>query len=309
MNKLINIKAVESITGISQHVIRAWENRYKAVEPIRTDSNHRMYSDDQITKLELLKKLTDNGYAIGRIAHLSIHELSEHLTNIKPEYHFEPMGSASPSFQDIIDSCIAYTMLYKAQEIQETLEVAVHEYGQFVFLREVIEPLLVKVGELWAKGEMRVSHEHFIAAVIKQTLNNLVSSNKTTSDAKSIVLATTSGELHEMGCLMGAVIASSFGLRTIYLGTSLPAEEIIFSTQKNKSIIVFLGVVYPIHKDETIEIIKKIKQYTSLNCNVIVAGNINTLSHFTELEEIDRIHLIKSQEEFIQFLQSISGQI
>lgn len=307
INKLINIKAVETITGITQHVIRAWENRYKAIVPMRTESNHRLYSNEQIEKLHLLKKLTENSYSISRIAHYDKTQLSALINELEPT--LVNKKDETPSYNEIINNCITYTQSYQTKEIEETLELAVQEFGQFIFLKEIIEPILIRVGELWTKGELRVSHEHFIAAVIKNTLINLMSANKVSSDAKSIILATTSGELHEMGCLIGGVIASSFGLKTVYLGTSLPAEEIIFSTKRSNAVIVFLGLVYPVNKEETSSIIKRINKYTDLNCNIVVAGNSATLNHFNDLQKINGIHFLKSQSEFIEFLQSISGQI
>ena len=75
------IGAVSRITGIGSETLRAWERRYDAVEPIRTDSGDRMYSRDDITKLLLLKKLVDHGISIGTIARLDIGELKKLAEN------------------------------------------------------------------------------------------------------------------------------------------------------------------------------------------------------------------------------------
>ena len=46
------IKVVARRTGLSAHVIRIWEKRYGAVEPERTETKRRLYSDEQIERLE-----------------------------------------------------------------------------------------------------------------------------------------------------------------------------------------------------------------------------------------------------------------
>lgn len=65
------INVVSKLTGLSSHLIRAWEKRYNAVEPSRTGTNRRVYSDEAVEKLKLLKLLTSKGYSIGNIASLS----------------------------------------------------------------------------------------------------------------------------------------------------------------------------------------------------------------------------------------------
>jgi DNA-binding transcriptional MerR regulator len=63
-----SIGAVAKITGLTDHTIRVWERRYKAVVAKRTEGGHRVYSAANVEKLGLLKQLTDNGLSIGGIA-------------------------------------------------------------------------------------------------------------------------------------------------------------------------------------------------------------------------------------------------
>ena len=69
------IGAVSRITGIGSETLRAWERRYKAVIPKRTDSGDRQYTRDDVAKLLLLKSLTETGLSIGTIANLDAAEL------------------------------------------------------------------------------------------------------------------------------------------------------------------------------------------------------------------------------------------
>ena len=82
------IKAVSNLTGLSIHVIRAWEKRYNAVIPRRTDTNRRLYSHDDVEKLKLLSRASDMGYSIGNIASYNIDDLEkivgeENTTEVK----------------------------------------------------------------------------------------------------------------------------------------------------------------------------------------------------------------------------------
>ena len=73
------IGAVCRLTGLSQHVLRVWERRYSAVEPIRSETDRRLYRQQDIDRLTLLKALVDRGQAIGSIAELDNEELQRRL--------------------------------------------------------------------------------------------------------------------------------------------------------------------------------------------------------------------------------------
>src|SRR5689334_7608896 len=71
------IKVVARRTGLSAHVIRIWEKRYGAVEPERTETRRRLYSDEQIERLSLLREITQSGHSIGHVAKLPTEKLRQ----------------------------------------------------------------------------------------------------------------------------------------------------------------------------------------------------------------------------------------
>ncbi|HQW30007.1 MAG TPA: MerR family transcriptional regulator [Verrucomicrobiales bacterium] len=75
------ISAVARLTGVSPHVLRVWERRYGVVEPGRSDSKRRRYTQDDIQRLTLLKTLVDHGHAIGSVARLATAQLEERLAS------------------------------------------------------------------------------------------------------------------------------------------------------------------------------------------------------------------------------------
>ena len=71
------ISAVARMSGLSPHVLRVWERRYSVVEPRRSDNQRRQYSQTDVDRLVLLKRLVDHGHAIGIVASLTMDQLSE----------------------------------------------------------------------------------------------------------------------------------------------------------------------------------------------------------------------------------------
>lgn len=73
------IGAVSRLTGITTSLIRVWEKRHKVVEPVRTDTGNRLYQQEDIARLALIKSLLDSGDTIGSIAALSLTQLEERV--------------------------------------------------------------------------------------------------------------------------------------------------------------------------------------------------------------------------------------
>lgn len=74
------IGTVSKLTGVDPHTIRAWERRYRAIVPRRTDGGTRLYADQDVHRLRLLKAVTDAGDAIGVVANLSDGDLRVRLS-------------------------------------------------------------------------------------------------------------------------------------------------------------------------------------------------------------------------------------
>ncbi len=79
MPSLYRIGAVSRLTGIPTDTLRIWERRYELVKPQRTEKGGRLYSQDDVTRLTMIKTLVDRGHAIGTVARLEMQELRTRL--------------------------------------------------------------------------------------------------------------------------------------------------------------------------------------------------------------------------------------
>jgi len=65
---LYSIKDLEYLSGIKAHTIRIWEKRYQLLEPNRTETNIRSYSDKDVRRILNVTMLIKNGYKISLVA-------------------------------------------------------------------------------------------------------------------------------------------------------------------------------------------------------------------------------------------------
>ena len=74
-----NIGAASRLSGVSREKIRMWERRYGAVTPDRDAGNHRLYSQEDVERLALIRALVDRGHAVSKVATLSRSALESRL--------------------------------------------------------------------------------------------------------------------------------------------------------------------------------------------------------------------------------------
>jgi DNA-binding transcriptional MerR regulator/methylmalonyl-CoA mutase cobalamin-binding subunit len=245
-NVQLAIKVVSQRTGLSAHVIRIWEKRYGAVRPVRTSTNRRLYSEEEIERLILLRDLTRAGHSIGVVAILPTQELRK----LAPEL---PLGRSdgtggttrSAGATALLEECITAAKTLDSARLESVLARAAVALGAQGLLQKVIAPLAQTIGELWRDGSITAAHEHFASAVIRIFLGHAAQPFAGQEGAPVLVVGTPSGQLHELGALLVAAAASNLGWHVTYLGASLPAAEIAGAARQNRARAVALSLVYP----------------------------------------------------------------
>jgi len=267
------IKVVVRRTGLTAHVIRIWEKRYGAVEPERTETNRRLYSDDQVERLSLLRDVTQAGHSIGQVAKLPTEKLrelakDERLSNGRASF-VPPTSSASSAFQE---ECIAAVKSLDSRALDQTLRRAATELGSQGMLQRVIAPLAQTIGQLWRDGVITAAHEHFASAVIRILLGHAAKPFAGSDSAPGIVVATPAGQIHELGALLVGAAAANLGWHVTYLGASLPAAEIAGAARQNHARAVALSLVYPEDDSRLESELTRLRELLPADVVVLVGG-------------------------------------
>jgi DNA-binding transcriptional MerR regulator/methylmalonyl-CoA mutase cobalamin-binding subunit len=291
------IKAVSRSTGLSAHVIRIWEKRYDAVKPNRTDTNRRLYSEEQIERLNLLRELTGAGHSIGAVAKLPSVELRK-LASAAAREASRPSGAAKqiPAAENLLEKCVTAVKALDSGALEETLKRASTTLGTQGLLQRLIAPLAQEIGELWRDGAITAAHEHFASAVIRVFLGHAAKPFAGEENAPVLVVATPIGQLHELGALLVGAAAANLGWRVTYLGASLPAAEIAGAARQNRAIAVALSLVYP-EDDPRLEAeLARLRELLPAETLVLAGGRAmpaygETLKRISALQITDLPHL------------------
>jgi DNA-binding transcriptional MerR regulator len=238
-----SIRDIETLSGIKAHTLRIWEQRYGFLTPHRTDTNIRFYSDEQLKMILNIALLNKNGYKISKIAEMGQDQVRETILRI---------SEASGSCDSLVDSLIHAMVDFDEDRFEKTLNSAIIKMGFGHAFENMILPFLDRTGMLWATGVIRPVQEHFMSNLIRRKLNVAIDNIyiKRTEATRRFVLFLPEGEWHELMLLYTDYVLRSHNHEVIYLGASVPHDDLTSLGTEYKPDYLITFVTAPIqHTD------------------------------------------------------------
>jgi len=232
------LRTVSRMTGLSADVIRAWERRYGVVAPARGPRGARLYSTEDVDQLRLLRRAVSTGRAIGDIARLSRRALEDLIG--APEVAAPRTQGAAPG-NETLSQAITALERFDWTALDRCIGDALVGLGARDFVEQVATPLMIEVGERWRDGRLSVADEHLVSGLMHNVLAGVLRSRGRVGNP-TVLLATPSGERHELGLLMAALVIAESGCGLCYLGIDLPAAEVTAAARRSHAAVVGLGV-------------------------------------------------------------------
>jgi DNA-binding transcriptional MerR regulator/methylmalonyl-CoA mutase cobalamin-binding subunit len=304
---LYPIRYVSQRTGLTPHVIRAWEKRYRAVIPHRTAKNRRLYCEDDILRLKLLKTTTDAGHAISQVAQLD----SQDLQNLAQQdiadnprtqlINDAPLKPAAAD--DLLEQCLSAVLNLDSAALERSYDRAAIDLTRPMLLRDLIVPLFQNIGKLWHGGSLKIVNEHMATTVTRNFLLSMLRSTRIMEPAPKIVIATTVGQWHDVGALTVALIAAENGWHPLYYGPNLPAEEIAAGVRQGGAKAVAISITHLLNQDPLVEELRKLRRYIGNEVTLFVGGR--ALPDYVQILKDVNANYIRSIEEFSDELNSI----
>ena len=214
-----SVAQVEALTGIKAHTLRIWERRYDFLNPMRTATNIRYYSDEELKKLLNFGILVRNGYRVSKLNKMSDEEVFDEVTKVLAN----PNSESSDDMKGLTLSMLEMN----EEEFDDIFERQVIRRGFLKAITESVYPFLQYVGVLWTTNKAMIAQEHYISNLIRQKIIAAIERlSIPQKDAPSIVLFLLEGEEHEIGLLLASFVAKEMGWNVYYLGQSVPIVNI-----------------------------------------------------------------------------------
>ncbi|MFM9908860.1 MAG: MerR family transcriptional regulator, partial [Chitinophagaceae bacterium] len=219
MNKF-TIKDLENLSGIKAHTIRIWEQRYTFLQPQRTATNIRYYSNQELKTLLNISLLNKYGYKISHINRMKNGELRDKILSLT--------GSQAQQ-ERIVNDLIQNMIDLNIEEFEEILDQHITLRGIEKTITYIIFPFLERIGILWLTDHINPAQEHLITNIIRQKIIVGIDNIVTPFELKqNVLLFLPENEHHELGLLFMNYLLKSRGVKTIYLGSNVPLPDLEF---------------------------------------------------------------------------------
>lgn len=233
---IAGIRAVAHRTGIAADTLRVWERRYGFPRPLRRPGGSRLYSEADMLRLELVARALEAGFRPSEVVGLPVGDLTKVLQGSLPKAPpnaadvvtpprvspAEQLGPV-PAVGDIIEALRADDLV----RVRARLRAAAVALGPRAFVIQIAQPLAVRVGELWARGLLRVRHEHVMSTCLTAQLHLLLGALDDGDRSPTVLLATLPAEPHLLGVDMAAVYLATALAAPRVLGADTPPEQIV----------------------------------------------------------------------------------
>jgi MerR family transcriptional regulator, light-induced transcriptional regulator len=258
------IKELEALSGIKAHTIRIWEQRYKILSPGRTDTNIRYYNETDLKHLLNISLLNKNGFKISKLANLSDSQIRNMVMDLN-ENNLE--------FENQIDALILAMIEFNEASFEKIISTNILRIGFESCIMNIAMPLLQRIGLLWQTTAIRPTHEHFVSNLIRQKIIVAIDGqiNFRVNWAKKCLLFLPERELHELSLLFYNFILRSRGNHTLYLGASVPLNDVMAASLDYKPDYIFTLCVSHPPKSQVQEYINKLSAAFP-SANIVISG-------------------------------------
>lgn len=221
------IKTIADLAGFSPTLLRAWERRYEILEPERTDSGHRLYTDDDLRVLREIKRRLGTGRTIGEVVAMGRPGLLSSLEPVSLESLNRQLIQAALDFDEVT--------------LQRLLDQAFASFSTATVLDQVLETTCHHMGRLWATGVASVAHEHLLSTVLGRRLQRLLDFAGPIA-GRPVFCACLPDEQHELGIMVVTYRLRCLGVGAVCLGRGLPVADLASACRTSNPTHVFLSV-------------------------------------------------------------------
>jgi MerR family transcriptional regulator, light-induced transcriptional regulator len=296
------MRVVARRTGLNPSLLRAWERRYTAVSPGRSEGGQRLYSEEDIRRLALLREAVELGHNISQVADLSAEALTALVRRAAdpslpaglPAATRPPTGAVSPPRPSTAGLGTEAAFLERALNAVKSMDTKGLEsvlnrgsmaLGPAALVDGVLLPLLSQIGVLWRQGEMSPAAEHMATGVLRRFLDWLLEALGTHEPGPLMIVGTPAGHHHEFGAMLAAVVSAAEGWHILSVGTDLPADEIAAVARAKGASAIALSALHPSDDPQLLPEMARLRGAVTGDVRILLGGPA-ALSVRTELEAL-----------------------
>jgi DNA-binding transcriptional MerR regulator len=229
-----NMKAVAALVGLNPTTIRAWERRYQVLDPDRSESGHRIYSDSDVAKLRWIVDKQKEGLSVSKA--IQLYEMPVNRAEVPHDYGVE-----------LRDQLFRALTNFEERHAHDIMNKAFSMFSFDKVIQDIVGPLLHEIRLKWESGEITIAHEHFATAFLRARLSTLSLQMPINPFLPRIVCVCAPEEEHELGLLFFTLYLRQSGFDVIFLGSGIPVPDLVAVTHQLQPKAVILSCTLSDH--------------------------------------------------------------
>ena len=270
------IQVVSRRSGLSIDVLRVWEKRYGLITPARSAGGHRLYSDEDVERLRLVREAMAGGRRVGQLAKLSEKQLLALVDEDRRESVVQIATEAKQLIhgapEELVADALEAISELNAGSLKAAIDRAVFLLPPTEFIEQFATPLMHRVGELWHRRQLSPAHEHLASSVMRNALSEMIAALQPQNGVHRLVVATPAGQAHELAAVLVTASAQLEGWAVFYLGPDLPAADIANAVEQTGAEAVALSITVSPADPQPSDELRALRQSLPPDVTVLVGG-------------------------------------
>ena len=232
MDELLTVAAVARQIGVAPATLRTWARRYGLGPTTHEAGKHRKYCASDLAKLTLMRRLISAGMAPADAAVQAM----AHKGEIKVEKIIKNFEIR----EDLVAAIVNAANALDRNFVENILRKDIEKYGVIDSWQEVIVPVLIIVGDEWARTGTGIEVEHLLSETITGILRDRIKQLKTPLNARPVLLASVGEELHCLAIHALHAALAEAKIECHFLGARTPLQALANVVERSAPPAVFL---------------------------------------------------------------------
>ncbi len=236
-----SIKEISNLTGVNAFTIRIWEKRYNLTSPMRTDTNIRVYSQDDLHKILAVSMLVKRGFKISEVAQLTMQQMSEKLRTIEtmqddPESKVNALLAAADKFDE--------------QQFEKLINREILSSGFEKAMIDTLIPMVTVLEQRWILSPLYQSVKQFAYDLIRRKIILAADSEPARQGNNKFLIFSTRSDDCEMILIFIAYIIKKYRFPIVYAGENISIATAARTAESTGCThVVMTDKIYPNNED------------------------------------------------------------
>lgn len=256
-DEALSAGAVARRLGVAVTTLRTWHQRYGLGPSRHVPGQHRRYTTQDLSRLEVMLRLTSQGVAPAEAAAWARRTPLPGQAGPEPAPLAGPvpgqgpdggglaiaLGSVVPAARGLARAA----MRLDAALMREILTAAVHDTGVVAAWNDVAMPVLIGIGERYEATRRFVEVEHLLSRCITEVLSAVP--RPPSSAIPRVLLAAADEDQHTLPLEALSAALAEGGIPTRLLGARVPAQALHDAITRTGPLAVILWSSLPSTSD------------------------------------------------------------